>query len=223
MKNRTKFSVCTSIFLAGGAFTAAAQREPAPAAEPHRFHVEVSAATHGYQVISGLFVDRAGIYPLWVAAGYRLSPKWRVQLGAGRCNPAPYDRAGSLVEDGKQVVASAYYARRSQVLSSQLRRTLTKRPASNWQVEATAGVSVLDFEYKERWFMSVDGVTTRDDGYRVRTVNAYLALGLGLRRRFGAHWQAVADLGHAFNFAGIAEGMGPGTYLANVGVQYHFK
>ena len=84
-------------------------------------------------------------------------------------------------------------------------------------------MSALAFEYRERTFLSVDGVTTVDYGYRVRTVNAYLALGLGLRRRFGTRWQAVADLGHAFNFAGIAEGMGPGTYLANVGVQYHFK
>ncbi len=141
----------------------------------------------GLSFSSGGFPPFGAIYPAAATLGYRIKPRFSLELGFTGRFPATH-RADSAT--------SGYEYSRYAYAVSVIGREVLYQPAgaTPWAAELTGGLVVLNSAQQAISYYRTGGSQNVASSSRTGIHDVQLALGLGTRYRLSQHWQLTGDV-----------------------------
>ncbi|TGE20499.1 hypothetical protein E5K00_21115 [Hymenobacter aquaticus] len=177
------------------------------------------------------FATAIPLSPWRVAAGYQFTPRLGLEVSGMYRAESSAGSATGTTTIGQPVRDYTTEKSRSGALPVVARYSLSARPARPWHMEVLAGVTVTKTRAESSYTHTVGGQIVTDRQDVNHKTSLYYTAGLGVRYRFGQHWQAVADWTINRNTERLSAAISQQvlgrsidlTYAYGLGVRYCFR
>ncbi|MCC3154233.1 porin family protein [Hymenobacter sp. BT770] len=191
----------------------------------YRYYVGAQAAAQLYRVVNtGYSVQEAIVKPLYVFAGYQLTPHLAVQAGFLRRTYLESSINASYTNQANQPVT---YIGRTEMFDSAvpifLRFRLARQPTHRLYIDALLGPTLLFHRYKSDVIYTVGGQVQNDVHFDLPTQHLYVTGGLSAGFRIIPRLDIMVE-GTAIRGVekGSSDGSKPFTFGIGAGLCYRF-
>lgn len=200
----------------------------APAITRYKFYAGAAVAGQSYQIVSPVgairFLNRVGVYPVYVYFGRQLTPYLAVQVGFIQRSPADetYEISGAS-PTGQVYTTYSSQQQYDAAVPVALRYRITRNPAHRFHVDALLGAAVQVHHYNSLTSTVAAGQTIASAAQSDRNTNYFLTAGLAFGVAVANHLDIIGEGGINSNFETITHReIRQLTPSLNAGVRYFF-
>ena len=197
-----------------------------PLTNHFRFYAGAHAAAQVFRVTSPTYpIQEVVVRPIYVFAGYQISPHLAVQVGFLQSNPSRsgYNNAG-VNAMGQIVTGQGYTDQYDVAIPMLLRYRIARRPIHRLHIDLLLGLTLESNHYQVEDIFIVGGVVKYQVYVNSRSNNFYLTGGLGagydITPRVEAMVEATANRNTTSLDSEYAKKIMPGV---GVGLRYRFN
>ncbi|MFC7668096.1 outer membrane beta-barrel protein [Hymenobacter humi] len=212
---------------------------PAPAAQPsakaepsakllkqYRFYAGAQAAVQAFRVQSTSYATQEAIVrPLYVFAGYQMTPHVAIQAGFMRRSTGSSKITSTSYNQANQVVLYSQELQRYNVAVPVLLRVrLARQPANRFYVDALLGPTLLFHRYQIDETLTVGGQVQSDVHEDFTSRHLYLSGGFSAGCRLRPHLDLMVEAtANRDTEKPASDGVKPFTFGVGAGLRYSFN
>lgn len=207
------------------AFPSSGDERKAHLLQRYRFYAGSHAAVQVFEVQStGYAVQDAILLPLYLFAGYQLTPHLAIQAGFLQRTSIDRHVTSASVNQANQPVAFLYNEKQHDAsVPLLLRCRLARQPTHRLYLDALLGATLLFHRYQVDQTLTVGGQVTNDVHFDLPTRHVYLTGGLSAGCRVAPHVDLLVEATASRDTEKTVADVRPFLFGVGAGLRYGFN